>query len=416
MRTPKQPSKRGSKYKYYAGFSNAFVADVLDRYATATSRVLDPWNGSGTTTAACTDRGIPSVGVDINPAMLPVAWARLARADLLRLLCERLIRARPTDLFAAEVETGDADLLAVYFADRPASLLRSLRNHLVLASAEVAHGLGSHEIRATSGVAFVMFAEVVREALRPMRGTNPAWFSRPKPGQRRVSVAVGDIANMLRKAATAMSAVAANGLEQRLPQHKWPELVLGDSREDLTKLGTFDLIISSPPYCTRIDYAVATTPELLALGGISNSEFSALRRRIIGSVVTEEAEPSSAVSGSPTLRRTLDAIKQHHTKAASTYYARYFTRYFNDLALSLHQLARAGRGGCIVLVVQNSYFKEVEIDLRTIVTELMGNEGLALSEAWKHPARSPIAGSNPRFRIYRESNVATEDILVFSTR
>jgi predicted SnoaL-like aldol condensation-catalyzing enzyme len=353
--------------------------------------------------------------VDINPAMLPVAWARLARSDLLGRLCDRLIRARPNDFFDAEVEIGDADLLTVYFADRPASLLRSLRNHLVYASAEVAHGFDSHEMRAISGVAFVMFAEVIREALRPMRGTNPSWFSRPKTGQRRISADGTDIANMLRKAATAMSAVADTGHGQRLAQHKWPELVLGDSRQELTSLGTFDLIISSPPYCTRIDYAVATTPELLALGGLGDSEFSALRRQIIGSVVTDKAEPSSDVSRSPTLRRTLEAIRQHHTKAASTYYARYFTKYFNDLALSLHQLVRAARGGHIVLVVQGSYFKEVEIDLRTIVTELMEEDGLVLSEAWKHPARSPIAGSNPRFRIYRESNVATEDILVFST-
>lgn len=354
--------------------------------------------------------------MDINPATLPVAWARLAHPDLRGLLCDRLAHVHPAELFTVEVEIGDDDLFAVYFAEGSASHLRSLRNFLVVTSAEVARGLDAHEMRAISGAAFVMFAEVLREALRPMRGTNPSWFSRPKAGQRKISVDGSALAQMLKNAANAMSAVAANGYDQRSPRHEWPDLLLGDSRQDLTALGTFDLIISSPPYCTRIDYAVATTPELLALGSIGNREFSALRRRIIGSVVTEEFEPSPDASRSRTLQRTLEAIKQHHTKAASTYYARYFARYFDDLVRSLHQLACSVRGGHVVLVVQNSYFKEVEIDLRSIVTELMEDEGLVLSETQQHPSRSPIAGSNPRFKVYRDSNVRTEDILVFSTQ
>lgn len=416
MRTPKQPSKNGAKYKYYAGFSNAFVSDVLDRYASSCSRVLDPWNGSGTTTAACANRGIQSVGMDINPATLPVAWARLARPDLRGLLCDHLVRARPADLFAANVEAAKNDLLAVYFAERPASLLRSLRNYLALTSTEVTRGLNTHEVRAISGAAFVVFAEVIREALRPMRGTNPSWFSRPKAGQRKISINENELCQMLRDAAAAMHVVPVDGYDQRLPQYEWPKLLLGDSRQDFTDLGTFDLVISSPPYCTRIDYAVATTPELLALGSVDSREFSALRRRIIGSVVTGGSAPSATDSRSTLLHATLEAIRQHHTKAASTYYARYFTRYFDDLARSLHQLACTVRKGHIVLVVQNSYFKDIELNLRSIVTELMQNEGLALSEAHEHSTRPSIADSNPRFKIYRNSNIRTENVLVFSAQ
>jgi hypothetical protein len=415
MRTPKQPSKKEAKYKYYAGFSDAFVADVLDRYATSNSRVLDPWNGSGMTTATCAARGIRSVGMDINPATLPVAWARLARSDLTGLLCERLTRAKPADMFTAALEVGDDDLLAAYFTDHAGTLLRSLRNYLISTSAEVASGLDAREVRATSGVAFVVLAEVIREALRPVRGTNPSWFSRPRAGQHRISVDESALVGALTKTADAMRTVARDAHSNRPPGHAWPELVLGDSRLELSGLGNFDLIITSPPYCTRIDYAVATTPELLALGSVGRRQFSALRQQIIGSVVTEEGEPCFGASSSPTLRRTLEAISHHPTKAASTYYARYFTKYFSDLVRSLSELAGAVRAGYVVLVVQNSFFKDIEIDLRQIVTELLQNTGLVLSAAWKHPAKAPIAGSNPRFRVYRDSNVSTEDILVFST-
>ncbi|WP_410712175.1 DNA methyltransferase [Bradyrhizobium sp. BEA-2-5] len=40
--------------------------------------VLDPWNGSGTTTSVANGAGLTAVGIDINPAMAVVAKARLS--------------------------------------------------------------------------------------------------------------------------------------------------------------------------------------------------------------------------------------------------------------------------------------------------------------------------------------------------
>jgi hypothetical protein len=45
-----------------------------------------------------------------------------------------------------------------------------------------------------------------------------------------------------------------------------------------------DFILTSPPYCTRIDYAVATMPELALIGYKLNSDFKSLRKQLIGTV------------------------------------------------------------------------------------------------------------------------------------
>jgi DNA modification methylase len=37
-----------------------------------------------------------------------------------------------------------------------------------------------------------------------------------------------------------------------------------------------DLVVTSPPYCTRIDYAVATSPELALLGCSMKKDLKAL--------------------------------------------------------------------------------------------------------------------------------------------
>ena len=59
-------------YPYYAGFSRMFAEDAIE-WATDGDKekvVLDPWNGSGTTTRTASQLGIGSVGFDLNPVMV----------------------------------------------------------------------------------------------------------------------------------------------------------------------------------------------------------------------------------------------------------------------------------------------------------------------------------------------------------
>jgi len=76
-------------YKYYAGFSVEFVHDVLDVLGvTPADVVLDPWNGCGTSTLVGAQRGVASIGVDINPVMVVVAQGRLITATQTRSAAE----------------------------------------------------------------------------------------------------------------------------------------------------------------------------------------------------------------------------------------------------------------------------------------------------------------------------------------
>ena len=72
---PKLP-RHSKGYRYYAGYSRPFVYDILSRWPSH-ALVLDPWNGSGTTTTVAAELGLECVGVDLNPAMVVVARAAL---------------------------------------------------------------------------------------------------------------------------------------------------------------------------------------------------------------------------------------------------------------------------------------------------------------------------------------------------
>jgi len=66
-------------YWYKEGFSRAMVDYALDLFnAQADSVVLDPFCGVGTTLLACKQRGISSIGFDVNPLALLVSRAKTA--------------------------------------------------------------------------------------------------------------------------------------------------------------------------------------------------------------------------------------------------------------------------------------------------------------------------------------------------
>ncbi|MBL8277553.1 MAG: hypothetical protein JNL93_12700 [Pelomonas sp.] len=308
------------------------------------------------------------------------------------------------------------DLLSSFFDSKSAANLRILRAYLIDAANVHAAGLDSNELAALSGAAFIVLSEVLREALRPLRGTNPSWFSRPRHKEQLVQLDRAELHSLLLRAVAGLEASSKSAPNARPDHFQWPDLRVCDSRQNLANLGKFNLAITSPPYCTRIDYAVATIPEQLALGELDEIGFLALRREIMGSVVTEKhSSGPPEVSPTSLLGRTLTAIQNHPTKAAGTYYSRYFSKYFDDLLRSISQLTSVIENGHIAVVVQSSYFKDVKIDLSGIVTEAMLAKGLTLSSSRAHFAKSSIAWSNPKFKLYRSSNVDTEDVLVFAT-
>lgn len=60
------------------GLLRRFVEQALES-ATTAALVLDPWNGTGTTTVVAASKNIPAIGFDVNPALVVVSRARLIR-------------------------------------------------------------------------------------------------------------------------------------------------------------------------------------------------------------------------------------------------------------------------------------------------------------------------------------------------
>lgn len=114
-------------YDYYADFSARFVEEVLTYLAIPkTALVLDPWNGSGTTTQVAEDRGLLAFGYDINPAMVIVARARRLDPDCsinMPGLCNDIIRKAINYKHGFPLEQ---DPLCTWLSKRSAQIVRDI--------------------------------------------------------------------------------------------------------------------------------------------------------------------------------------------------------------------------------------------------------------------------------------------------
>ena len=72
------------------------------------------------------------------------------------------------------------------------------------------------------------------------------------------------------------------------------------------------------------------------------------------------------------------------------------------------------KGGGAILVVQDSYYKELHNDLPAIITEMAEDCGLSLRRREDFRMERTLAAVNPRVREYRKATHATEAVLCFS--
>lgn len=161
--------------------------------------------------------------------------------------------------------------------------------------------------------------------------TNPNWIRRPKSSETLISVPTWQVWPGFHN--TALTFL------QRLQSAKHLSKPTGHTRlivasADSIPLdsNSIDAVLISPPYCTRIDYAVALQPELALMGFRFDRDYRALRDSTLGSsTVSQSARPTPRAAWGPTCNTIIQSIYVHASKASSTYYLKTILQYFDQL-------------------------------------------------------------------------------------
>lgn len=408
---------RNAWYPFYPGYSASFSSYVIRAFnMNAGALLLDPWNGSGTTTSSAAQMGIQARGVDLNPAMVVIAKAKLLDpldAPSLRPLARQVKKVMP-DFASLSLEEDDP--LYLLFARSGAEALRGIDRGIRSLLVEPERATSVSDMSPIAAFFYVALFRACRVFLHRLVGTNPVWTRLRLPGREKPRPSRDSVVSRFMAEVEAMLASEHVGRPRSRSIAPIVDVSLGSSTNLPFADSTVDAVLSSPPYCTRVDYAVATLPELSILGLKRGTTFDELRRRLIGTTTVPRSCDHPDEAWGATCLDFLNAVKSHPSVASTGYYLKNHAQYFAQYYASLKELRRVMRaGGTAVLVVQDSYYKDVRNDLATITIEMARDMGFSHVASRHFALKRSLAQSNPRARQYRAKQAeAVETVVVLS--
>jgi DNA modification methylase len=418
-RTPKQTkeSVRGmaSLYAYYAGYSSFFVQDMIDRLKLVPENLLlDPWNGAGTTTQVAQEKGIDVLGYDLNPTAVLVAKAR-------KLSCGVFpsIKSLTMDLIShAQLQLVDhqsEDSLCIWFDEESAASIRRIEQaiqRVLISDTECVRVVDLKSLARVSDLAaffYTVLFKVVRSFLAGFRSSNPTWLKIPKNAGPKTKIPLDSLVGRFTIEALRM----VEAIKGRAATERRCDIDLASSEHLPLDDESVNAVITSPPYCTRIDYAVSTAPELAVLGMDLRKELKPFRDRMLGTSTIRHDSPEATENFGAYCSSLLDRVSAHPSKAARSYYRKTYAQYLGGLSKSVREIGRVlSPGSPAVLVVQDSYFKDIHVDLAAIVSEFAEEAGLRTVERIDFASHRTMGSVHKHARNYRDSSAATESVVI----
>jgi hypothetical protein len=398
------------------------VGSALDAFGTkAQGVILDPMNGSGTTTMAAERCGVPCIGIEMNPAIAAIARAKNATlaydSEIQHALSEVVKRARalkpnipPTpeilSWLSRETYTELRSLeAAINSLKPPKPPTMDKRVQAVLSTSDARNrAKNPHQEFMTAALLLTL-----RRLAKVEPSKNPTWIKRSQINEA-ADVCVHE--TFLRVAESMRNDLRAAFPEPVRQQTSF--VIDGDARRMPIKEKSIDLIITSPPYLTRIDYAVTTAPEITFLGYSTKDEFHQLRRTIMGSTCISGGSYETPKSWGRACLTLLGKIKEHPSKASAGYYFKTFVQYFRDTEAIVREYLRVLKPGApCVLVLQDSWYKDVHVPLTRIYSEIAEQLGVVDIEMLRtDEVRNHMGLVNTRARKYAKGELR-EHVLLF---
>lgn len=404
-------------FPYYAGYSSNFADKLISSLCLPVNGVvLDPWNGSGTTSNAGAKLGYHTIGLDLNPAMVLVAKSALVSVldlnslvPLAETICERA---------ATCTSLKQGDPLGVWFAPASQAALRSIEKEInqTLVSHRGYTPLKTSEAleRVTPLAAFFYVAlfRVSRRLIADFIPTNPTWVKKPEKPQQRKRPSLEAITQTFISETRELADKIM--LQKRsIEDFERVNLKLENAEKISLPTHSVDAVITSPPYCTRIDYAVATSIELAILQ-FGELEFDRLRRSLTGTSTVGRSPIDVNEKWGKSCLDFLAKVYEHPSKASKTYYFKNHIQYFSSMFEAISEISRVLKSdGTCVMVVQDSYYKDIHNDLPTILSEMADIFGLSIVRRQEFINARTMAYRNRQAKVYRSQRAAVESVLCF---
>ena len=182
-----------------------------------------------------------------------------------------------------------------------------------------------------------------------------------------------------------------------------PNFVRGSSLDHLTTLssGSFDMVITSPPYANRYDYTRIYALELAWLG-YNQEGFKTLRQNMLSATVENKSkkewllkeypDPSMARSAlsmyekQGAVHEFLGILNESVVQLSNRHIVRMLEGYFLEMALIVAELGRIVKpGGIVAMVNDNVQYHGEELPVDLILSDFAEESGFACDRIWTLP-------------------------------
>ncbi len=391
--------------KYKEAFSCEFVKYVLAQFPVQTGAqrsVLDPFAGVGTTLIAAAEEGWNATGIELLPVGIAAMNARLKGHVVSLPRFKRSLAALKDVALRSSGQSGYSfphlKITQGAFPPETEEQLSIYNDLLEKISDENVHCL----------FRFALLAVLEEVSFTRKDGQYLRWD--PRSGKGKPSrFNKGPIATFWPTVIRKLEAILED-IEQRDSRAFSPNMrIIQDScLAELPRLpaGSFDLVVTSPPYCNRYDYTRTYALELAYLG-YSEKQVKDLRQVLLSATVENKPKREQLAGIYASLGRAaafnvmvecfenqsalievLDLLRDARNagKLNNNNVPRMIEHYFFEMNLVVHELARLLRvGGRVVMVNDNvQYFgEEVPVDL--ILSEFAVHAGLKVENIWVLP-------------------------------
>ncbi len=378
-RLPNAPSTTNQNGKYTAfqrwfhfkeAFSPAFVSAAISSLGFRPQHIIDPFGGSGTSALTAQLLSIDATTIEVNPFLSDVIKAKVSSLGAEKLRCAEAD-------FRAMLSNTPSDLSRL--RHWPATFVESEDKTRWIFPLSVAHRLSQYIacIEAIQDEETQRFFRVVLGAILVdcsnvyVNGKGRRYRRGWKENQPSVELLNERFASQF---STSFEDVLR--FEQR-PRSRI-SVTHGDSRVVLKQVvEPADLIVFSPPYPNSFDYTDIYNVELWVLGYIGNSaDNRKLRNETLRSHVQISREYEMPRGQSLTLTATLSALNAQRESLWDTDIPSMVGGYFRDLEQVLEESKRLlTPEGKVMMVVGDSRYANVRIEVATILAELASDMG-----------------------------------------
>jgi len=368
--------------KFAANFSLDFADWAICNYADEEEFILDPFCGSATTLLSSQSYGIKSAGIELNPVWVIYGRGRLIM-DSKKVRNEIASLLRESNSVSGEIKN---EWLEEFFG---AILTNKERTCL-----------GGRDLFAAAVLC------CARKELNPIYGMNHSWPMITT--EKEIHFSRKELSSMLQQM------LAHSGwVKQNYPCLVKPNVSLGDARTlDLNQKAS--LVVTSPPYLSRLDYIRSSLPEITFLETIGAVEdANILRKKQIGTVIVKESEYIKRISSLPKGSRDLIAnIETHPSKGSKSYYSKFVANYLNSMQIVFKSLSSTvTQSARFIMVVQDSWYKDIQMKTSSLLTEMLLELGWKIECEWNFAVESSLSSMNPHSRDWRDSSKISENVI-----